>query len=354
MKICSGSSKESLIKYLKNIRGTLSIDCIINNRDTVQLDCTVKGKKLYWTADKKSESIPIERVLAQMGQEGKRVEGDEIVVLSYRGTDPSKRMDGSVAKYITNWYVVEPYDAVPVQSDGTIQYQEKKILLENLDDIGIGIAITLRGKLYFINPNALPSISRYLGCSQLSIRYKEDTLGLCICIAQALANKTSIKVLLNEKERQFLGIVGNVYRPIDTRGFYHEIFRKMSQKGVWDVKQWYASVAVTESYLEWINPDPDDYKFGVAIWTTEINDGYSVYPYIRWKNKYVYLREIQFYHKAGAKNFDFEFDDRFNEIADAMKKSNFFDLLPDEEEINAMYLMRKRLKAGKRALKLLD
>lgn len=305
-RVCHGRTKESLMKYLEKVRGTLAVDNIFVKGDKLTLDVVYKKGKLLWNVQRSgTKEIPLNELFQNQEPDEIRLEPDELEILSYRSTCQEKKVvtvgKRTVEKFVTKWWVIEPFDTVPVRPDGSIQYEEREILMDHLEDIETGVAISFRGHMYLVTKSALCTIARYMECSTLCCKYGEDTLGLCIQMAQAFENKKVLKFLVvrNENYSSLVGIIGSLYTTFDTKEYYKKLFSFMSSKGVWDVRSWMATTLTTESELEWIDSKP--YSIGIAVRTPEIGESYSAYPYIRYQNMLLYLDEIKISHRSDFK-----------------------------------------------------
>ena len=299
MLIAKGNDKKSLMDFLSKLNETLSIDSVLTSPSKVTLDCIYDKGKIRWDFKKSPEGrkVPIKSILQTMENEEILAETDTIKVMSLRGTQPEKTWDGKV---VSNWLVVEPYNSVPLDSDGAIRYEQQTVLLEDIEDAETGIALSINGSIYMVDSSALNSIARYMQSSTgLGKRTDDDTLGTCIQIAQAFENEVEVNFLVRKKNdisySHLIGIVGNYYKLFDMREFYRSIFDFMSMRGLWEVKTFRATTICTDARLEWVSMK--DYAIGLAISTPEIKSSYSICPYIRYNDTFLYVDEFKVSHK---------------------------------------------------------
>lgn len=299
MLLARGNDNESLMDFISRLNETLSIDSVLTNSSKITLDCAYDNGKIRWNLMKTPEgrNVSLKSILQRMENEEISADTDSIKVLSFRGTEPEKTWDGKV---VSNWLAVEPYNSVPVDSDGAIRYEQQTLLLEDIEDVETGIALSINGSIYMVSNSALNSIARYMRSGTgLGKRTDDDTLGVCIQIAQAFENNVNLNFLVRREENStysnLIGIVGNYYHLFDMREFYKTIFDFMSQRGLWEVKTFRATTISTDARFEWISME--EYALGLAVSTPQIKNSYSVCPYIRYNDMFLYVAEYKVSHK---------------------------------------------------------
>lgn len=299
MLVANGNDKKSLLDYLSSVKNTLSIDSVLTTASKLTLDCVYDSGRLRWNLKKLPDGrkLSLRSILKNDAAENLTASTDAIAILSYRKCEAAKTWDGKV---ISSWLVVEPYNSVPIDSDGAIRYEQQTILLDDIEDVQSGIAISINHSIYMVDQSALASLARYMqsstGCGD---RIDDDTLGVCIQLAQAFEKDVKVKFLVSKKDNlpycNLIGIVGRNYNLFDMKRFYKTLFNYMSKRGIWTVKAFKATTINTESMLEWAGME--EFSIGIAVATPEIKNSYSVCPYIRYNNVFFYIDENKISHK---------------------------------------------------------
>lgn len=286
MRLWEGKEPQELLKRLHELDELTGIDSVIQPGQKVTVTATAYGSGLSrWTVDaddaayrapKIASGSKFDQFCAAFEGMTEELEADiySVRVLAYADTQPYRTYDG---KFTTRWFSIDPLDPYNVDKktgQPVFKFEELVITQEEYRMMmGTKLAIRAGDAVYALLRDALMSTGRLLlDSSSVFKRSDENALGCGMMLAEALADRDSLKALTRGSGRgvrPLLAVMGSRYRYIPQSEFFKEVFKNIAGFGIYLIEKWSITDELTTVQAV-LQGDPE-YQKGFLITASDFN-----------------------------------------------------------------------------------
>lgn len=294
-----GNSKESLLQKLKELDELTCIDSIIRPKQKLKIQATAYGcGMLNWKIEPDNREFKTEKLASgsrfdqfcqAISELEKSIDMDvlDLKVLAHCDTEENRTYDG---QYTSKWFCIDPLCPYTLdEKTGQPVFAFEEIFCSEAEYqmlMETKMAFKAGGIYYAFSKESMNSIGRMLDARAALKRIEDHMLGGALVLADALAERDSLKCICRRTPgniRYIVNLIGDRYYYIPQKDFFQEIFHAASFFGMYEIKKW--KVTESKTCIDLVLCGSTDYQTGFLVTASDYGGvPMSVSAYGRFSN----------------------------------------------------------------------